>query len=75
MKGLYLCFMILSGLSNERLYVNVNNVLFYEKEHETTAKGKEKLTKIHMVDKTVISVRNDMDDIIKKLQSCKEKMK
>jgi hypothetical protein len=71
----YLCFLVLRGISEEKLYVNQNNVLFYEREADVSSKGKEALTRIHMVDKTVIAVRNDMDDIMKKLHSCREKIK
>ena len=71
----FLCFLVLRGISDEKLYVNFNNVLFTERENEVTSKGKEQLTRIHMIDKTVISVRNDIDDIMKKLHSCREKSK
>jgi hypothetical protein len=71
----YLCFLVLRGISEEKLYVNSYNIMFFEREAEVSSKGKEQLTRLHMVDKTVIAVRNDMDDIMKKLHSCREKTK
>ena len=71
----YLCFLVLTGMSKEKVYVNVNNILFYEREHSDTARGKEQLTRMHMVDKTVISVRETIEEISKKTHRCKDEMK
>lgn len=71
----YLCFLVFTGLSQEKLYVNVGNIQFYERENDKTSMGKERLTKIHLVNNTVISVREDLDDIIKKTHSCVDKVR
>jgi len=63
---MFLCFILLtSSIVQRPVYVNVNNVLFYEK--QTLATG----ISIQMIDKQEVVVRESMDQITEKIHRCK----
>lgn len=70
----FLCFILLTGLSQETITVNANSIYWFERESKKSSMGKEALTTIHFQSKH-IRVRESMDEIQTKLHKCKTKEK
>lgn len=71
---IFLCFILATGISQEKVSINVNNVMWYEKESPITSKGKESYTTVHFHDKAVRVIEN-MDEIRAKIHRCKAEEK
>lgn len=70
----FLCYILLTGFSQETITVNVNNVFWFEAESKKTSAGKERLTTIHFQDKAV-RVLETMEEIRDKIHRCKSEGK
>ena len=66
-----LCFIMLTGISQEVIYANINNIYWYEKESTKTSMGKDSLTTVHFENKSIRVIEN-MEQIRVKLHKCKK---